>query len=283
MNNKIRANYSLGCKPDPRDLRDIPMGLVLPEITPPISVDYTFAMSAVRNQGNEGTCVGFATVVGVKEYQDKKEYKKTIKLSPRYLYSLCKKFDGAPDEEGTYPRIAMKILLNYGTCPEKLWPYKPFQKDAPKKDADKKAKIYRIKAYARIKSVIEMKRSLAINGPFIAGVRVFSNWFTKKVAKSGIISMPKPDDQLQGGHAICIVGYDDNKKIFKFKNSWSKSWADNGYGYLPYQYLSKYCSDAWSATDLIENPKALDKSIEASRITYEKYFKNNSFCLSCNN
>ncbi|TBR17900.1 hypothetical protein EPO66_01870 [bacterium] len=249
--------YSLGCKKDPRDLRDIPMALVLPVIPVPKSFDYTLCMSPVRDQGSEGTCVAFASVVGVKEYQDKKEYRKLIKLSPRYIYNLCKKFDGAPTEEGTYPRMAMKILLNYGTCAEKYWPYSPFQKDKPKKEADENAKRYRIKAYARLKGIPEMKRSLLVNGPFLSGVKVFESWFNKRAQKTGLIPMPKQGEKLMGGHAICIVGFNDTKRIFKFKNSWSSQWADKGYGYLPYTYIERFCSDAWSATDLIEDPKKL--------------------------
>lgn len=254
--------YSLGCKKDPKDLRDIAMGLVLPPIPIPKSFDYTPYMSPVRDQGNEGTCVAFASVVGVKEYEDSKEYKKLIELSPRFVYSLCKKFDGAPDEEGTYPRVAMKVLLNYGVCPESFWPYNPHQKNQPKKEADSSAKKYRIKAYARLKTIMEMKRSLVVNGPFLAGVKVFESWFDKKVQKTGLIPMPKRNEELMGGHAICIVGFDDTNGLFKFKNSWSVKWADKGYGYLYYDYIKQYCSDAWSATDLIENPKALVKNKE---------------------
>lgn len=255
--------YFLGCRKDPKDLRDIPMGLVLPPFAVPKSFDYSAYMSPVRNQGNEGTCVAFASVVGVKEYQDKKEYKKAIFLSPRYLYSLCKKFDGAPEEEGTYPRVAMKILFNYGVCHEAFWPYRPLQKNLPKNGADKDALRFRVKAYARIKGILEMKRSLLVNGPFLAGVEVFKSWFNKKVQDSGLIPMPRVSEESIGGHAICIVGFDDSRKVFKFKNSWGVNWADNGYGYLPYDYLRNFCSDAWSATDLIENPKALVKKREA--------------------
>jgi len=257
-----KAMFALGCHKDPEDLRDIPMGLVLPPIPLPKSLDYALEMSPVRNQGNEGTCVAFASVVGVKEYQDQKEYKRLIQLSPRYLYHLCKKFDGQPDEDGTYPRIAMKVLAKYGVAEESCWPYKPFQKDFPCADANKEAKRYRIKAYARLYSVVEMRRSLAINGPFLAGVRVFKSWFSKRVIKSGIIPMPRKNEKAVGGHAVCILGFNDAKQIFKFKNSWGRSWADKGYGYFSYAYMQQYCVDAWSATDLILNPKALVKKRE---------------------
>lgn len=258
----------LGCLKDPKDLRDIPMGLVLPPIPLPAGIDYASEMTPVRDQGNEGTCVAFASVVGVKEYQDTKEYKGAVELSPRYTYSLCKKYDGIPDAEGTYPRIAMKMLLKYGTPPENYWPYRPHQTDLPKPKADKAAIRYRVKAYARLKTLLEMRRSLVVNGPFLAGVDVYESWFTKKAEKTGLIPMPKRSDEYQGGHAICIAGYDDGKKLFKFKNSWGNGWGDNGYGYLAYDYIRQYCIDAWSATDLIENPMALVKKIEGILVKY---------------
>jgi len=262
----MRTFPSLGCFKDPKDARDIPMGLVLPAITVPLSFDFTKSMSPVRNQGKEGTCVAFASVVGVKEFQDKKEYRKLIQLSPRYLYSRCKQFDGIPDEDGTFPRIAMKVLLNYGVCHESFWPYVVTKIKRPKAGADKDAVRFKIKAYARIKSQLEMKRSLLVNGPFVVGVKVFESWFNKKVEKSGLVPMPQLKEYSVGGHAICIVGYDDRLKVFKFKNSWGPSWGTGGYGYLPYKYIGKYCSDAWSATDLIENPKGLVRAMEKRRV-----------------
>jgi C1A family cysteine protease len=74
--------------------------------------------------------------------------------------------------------------------------------------------------------------------------------------------MPGKNEYRQGGHAICIMGYDDGKNLFIFKNSWGAAWADKGYGYLKYVYMEKYCLDAWSGTDLIENPQAIVKSRE---------------------
>jgi hypothetical protein len=111
----------------------------------------------------------------------------------------------------------MKVLLNYGVCLEKFWPYYPHQTDRPKKNADITARQYRIRAYARLKTILEMKRSLVVNGPFLAGVKVFVSWFNPKVSKTGLIPLPKPKEEFAGGHAICIVGYDDSKGLFKFK------------------------------------------------------------------
>jgi hypothetical protein len=156
----------------------------------------------------------------------------------------------------------MKMLFKYGVSPESYWPYRPYQKDTHQRGADKAAKRYRIKAYARLGAIDEMRRSLLVNGPFLAGVEVFASWFTDRVLKCGIIPLPKVHDELKGGHAICVMGYDDSKKIFKFKNSWSTGWGDKGYGYIKYEYVRRYCSDAWSGTDLIENPGMLVKKRE---------------------
>ncbi len=36
---------------------------------------------------------------------------------------------------------------------------------------------------------------------------------------------------------MAIVGYDDLKKVFIVRNSWSEAWADKGYFYIDYEYF----------------------------------------------
>lgn len=254
--------YALGCLKDPQDKRDLLMGMILPPIRLPKKVDYTSQMSPVRDQGDEGTCVAFATVVGVKEYQEYHERHEWIYLSPRYVYWRCKQQDGIPDQEGTYPRVAMKVLQKFGVCTEQCWAYKPHQTDFPCSRAEEEAPIYRIKTYARLRTITYMKRSLVVNGPFVAGVLVFENWFRPRVIRTGKIPLPRPGETPEGGHAVCIVGYNDRTRYFKFKNSWGMAWGEKGYGYLPYNYMRKYCLDAWCATDLIADPRPLVEVME---------------------
>jgi C1A family cysteine protease len=204
-----------------------------------------------------GTCVGFATVDGMKEYQEKLEWKKLVQLSVRYVYAEAKKIDGHPDEEGTEIRCAMKVLKSNGVPPDDCWKYRPHQDDKPCDDADELARPYRIESYVRVKTELEMKETLFVNGPFVAGVDVYYDAWTAAEA-TGKVKMPKKNDERAGGHAICVVGYDDKTRYFKLKNSWGKGWGAKGYGFLPYGYLKKYSNDNWSGKDLLA-----DKNVRA--------------------
>jgi len=244
---------TLGCIKDKDDERDYLMRAYLPVIKLPKKIDYSHGMSPIRDQGEEGTCVGFATVTGMKEYQEALDYKKEVILSPRFVYSECKKNDGMPDIEGTTIRAAMRILKSKGVCQEKFWPYMPNQKTKAKKGAVSNAKKFCVITYARILNLNELRLSLTSKGPCVIGVEVFEGMMK---TKTGLVPMPKKTERSLGGHAICPVGYDDKKKEIKFKNSWSDKWGQKGYGVLPYAYVERYMMDAWSSVD-IDDPNPL--------------------------
>ena len=239
------------------------MRAYLPLIKLPKKIDWTPKMSPVRGQGQEGTCVGFAATTGMKEYQEKLDYQKLVILSPRFLYSECKKIDGMPREEGTTIRAAMRALKAKGVCQEKFWPYQPLKKNKPLSGAFSNAKKFRILTYARILDLDELRMSLAAKGPAVLGIKVFPGMFK---TKSGILPLPKRGEKSIGGHAICAVGYDNKKQLVKFKNSWSSKWGDRGYGYLLFEYVRHYMMDAWSSVD-IEDPNPLTL---ASVLNYQK-------------
>ncbi len=48
----------------------------------------------------------------------------------------------------------------------------------------------------------------------------------------------------------CGVGFNDDKKLLKFKNSWSETWGQNGYGYISYNYFNNYSWDNWACKDI---------------------------------
>lgn len=238
-----------GCIKDKFDEQDYLMRAYLPVIKLPKRVDYAKGMSPVKDQQDEGTCVGFAVAAGMKEYQEILDYGKPVELSPRFIYNESKKIDRMPGLEGTTIRASMQVLRNIGVCREKFWPYKPHQKNGPEEGARLDARRFRILTYARILSLDELRLTLATKGPCVIGIEVFSGMLK---TKTGLVHMPKKDEIGLGGHAVCIAGYDDKKRFIKFKNSWSGKWGQQGYGFLPYAYIERYMRDAWSAVDILD-------------------------------
>ena len=242
-----------GCIKDKFDERDYLMRAYLPVMKLPKKIDWTPKMSPVRDQGEEGTCVGFATTTVMKEYQEMIDYEKLVILSPRFLYSECKKIDNMPELEGTTIRAAMQVLENKGVCQEKFWPYLPHQRTRPQEGAISNAKKFRIISYARILNLNELRLTLATKGPCVIGIEVFKGMLK---TSTGLVPLPKKNEISLGGHAISPAGYDDEKRLIKFKNSWSDKWGQKGYGFLPYAYIERYMMDAWSSVD-IEDPNPL--------------------------
>jgi len=240
-----------GCRKSPTDVRDLKIVALRAVRAPPpklpSKVDYTDQMTGVKNQLNEGICVGFASTA-MKEYQEKLEQKSEYDFSKRFVYEHARQIDRLPDnDEGTTIRAAMEVLYEQGVCEESCWPYIPHIRGSPCKTVTEDALPFRIKSYIGLDTVSDMKEGLLSNGPFVLGIIVYES-FEKD--DHGVIPMPKADEEILGGHAICIVGYDDAKRQFKFKNSWGMLWGSGGYGWLSYDYIEPFAFDGWTAADL---------------------------------
>lgn len=109
------------------------------------------------------------------------------------------------------------------------------------------------------------------------------------ITDGGLWQFTKPYAANTGGHAMCIVGYDDYKfgGAFLVVNSWGKDWGKDGFMWLRYKDLRLFVYEAFHLI-----PKSIaDNTPEID--TYEGYttktikFKNNTdkvvyFCLAYN-
>lgn len=264
MFSKKILGYNLGCFQDDIDKRDFRMSAsIFPRMeattTLKTFIDYAPQMSPVKDQGWLGSCVGFA-VTAVKEWQEQQEHLSEVEtgkydhrkdkphydLSEQWLYYKCKEIDPWPNEEGTSIRYAMKVLNQQGIPIEDGWEYNDRVKGNPKEWAKWVSKWNTIGSYYRIWDLNQLKIALQ-DGPVAIGVAIFQEF--QYVSSSGIIQYPRATSQMLGGHAVCAVGYDDVRKLIKFKNSWGTNWGQNGYGYLQYNYINNYMWDAWVAVD----------------------------------
>ena len=216
---------------------------------------------AVRDQGQRGTCVAFATVAYL-EYYLAVSSTKIPRRSEQFFYWACKEVDGMPTE-GTTLATARKALKTHGVCLNATWKYEampigPTEGQGPppaKAVAEAKATKWS-KAKDHSPGEIEALRTQLNQGrPVVLGVRTFSNWDIPSAADTGEINLPLPLSQPDGGHAVCLVGYELRPNapgggVFLFRNSWGKTWAARsrykaGYGTLFFEYVRQHAVESY--------------------------------------
>jgi hypothetical protein len=73
------------------------------------------------------------------------------------------------------------------------------------------------------------------NGPVLLGINWYNNFFDPI---DGVISVGE-NDEVAGGHEICVDEIDMENQRFGFTNSWGDSWGDNGRGYIPFDLMKR--------------------------------------------
>jgi len=231
--------------PDNRDfLYQIPEKL---KTAIPSRVDLRQYCSPVEDQGEIGSCTANAIAAAVEYHQIR--FKGTYEdISRLFVYYNERILEGTvASDSGATLRDGIKALEKWGVCAEKSWPYKVSKfRTKPSCTCYKKAKKHLLKKYMRLITVSQMKACLASGFPFVFGISVFESFECDETALTGIVLMPGPNEKNLGGHAVCAVGYDEEKKWFIVRNSWGTGWGDKGYFYLPYEYVEKLADDFWT-------------------------------------
>ncbi|MGE1059973.1 C1 family peptidase [Bacillus sp. GMa5/1] len=255
-NNNDIVKY-LNVRKDPIDLRDkmFQSYLFSNEEDLPTQVDLRNRMSDVVDQGQLGSCTANAIVSGLREYLLKQSGRPFVQLSRLFLYYHERETEGHIQEDsGANLRDGMSILEQIGVCPEKDYPYciEHFR-DKPSSKSENDAGLYRIGQYNRVQDLPRLKSALAHGLPVVLGFQVTNAFYhSDEVRKTGIVPISGTDDVIiengqPAGHAVCAVGYDDDKQIVIIRNSWGDGWGDNGYCYFPYElFQNGIVQDMWT-------------------------------------
>ncbi len=207
----------------------------------PAKVDLRPLMTAVENQGQTSSCVANA-VAGAYEYWFRRLHDENYDVSRLFVYYNARWKAGDQNEDGgSYIQLAMKGLGDFGACAETTW---PFQKELliqkPNRDAYQEASQLRVQKMAQMPLDLQKwKQALASGLPIVFGVALFET-FDDCGKRGGVVPMPSPQDVGRGAHgkhAMCCVGYSDVDEVFIVRNSWGSDWGEDGYCYMPYNYL----------------------------------------------
>jgi len=144
-------------------------------------------------------------------------------------------------------------MAKYGACDElRRWPYKISRyRTKPTKTAYSEGLKNQVLVYERVRQrESDIKLQLSKGNLVVFGFSVYSSIDSLHTETTGYIDMPSNDDEFYGGHAIVLVGYNDDTGYFMLRNSWGEGWGEKGYGYLPYEYVlhPELAADFWVIT-----------------------------------
>ena len=235
----------------------------------PKEIDLRKWFSPIQNQGKLPSCSAHAGTAIV-EYFENRTSGSNIQGSRLFLYKTSRNLMGVTGETDVWLRTVMGALVLCGVPPERYWPYTDVTPDF---DKEPPAFVYSVASnYEAIRyfchgtlgmnippaTILDrVKKWLAAGIPSMFGFYLFSS-FNQSDVKGGI-PYPCSKDESHTGHALVAAGYSDDMKIrnlkcgkettgaFLIRNSWGEQWGNQGYGWLPYDYvLNSLATDFWS-------------------------------------
>jgi len=239
--------HRLGCLPeDPTQIEWIKPSDIVPAPTK-ASVDHSPDMPPVGNQGNQGSCVAWATAYYYKTYQEWVEHGWDVtdskhQFSPAFMYNIINR----GSDNGAYISDGFKLLSDLGCASLFYTPYNDADYYTWPDETDFGAALpYRGGAtytiYIRTDAGIAQLKTVIQNGyNAVIGIVVYDPFMYDNLGSDYVYDTGDATGTNWGGHAVCIVGFDDSKPTndgpgaFKIVNSWGTSWGDNGYFWMSY-------------------------------------------------
>lgn len=215
--------------------------------TLPRRIDLSDNFPPAGNQGSQGSCTAWATAYALKSYQERMEIGWSLTTSdghfdPNHVFSpafIYNQINGGEDR-GSRIDEALQLIVDQGAATWATMPYDPNDyRTQPSSLAFQEAANFKAAEMKRADGTQAIKAALANRLPVVAGIFVYKSLYQLRGTNSVYQVADAPCNPSGGcGHAVTIVGYDDDKYggAFKIINSWGPGKGDNGYFWLPYQF-----------------------------------------------
>jgi len=242
-------------------------------------VDLSGQLPPVGDQGQQGSCVGWATSYYYKTWVEKQEHTGwDIAGNPQYRFSpafVYNQINGGQDR-GAYFQDAFTLLQTKGDVDIADFPYSQSNYTRQPTTAQlNAAKPYRAPSgwgsfwrqedlgpYPTPNPIEDVKTWLADEKILVMGIPVYTDFPNYGSSPARAYYDYNGSAGIAGGHAVCVSGYNDNinpggadadhRGGFKMVNSWGADWngANAGFVYLSYDFVKRYVWEAWSMADL---------------------------------
>lgn len=208
------------------------------------------------HQGNQGSCVGWASAYAARTILHSRatgQNPNQTAFSPAYLYNQIR-LSGC---EGAYMVEAMKSMSQNGAIPFKEFGYDDSDcSRVPNSQEIQEGRQYRIKGYNRLTvgasdykpDILAIKQNLAQGAPVVIGMMVGGSFMSGMLGRD--MWHPTESDYSMrgfGGHAMCVIGYDDNREggAFQLMNSWSEDWGNKGIAWIRYPDFERFTKESY--------------------------------------
>ena len=208
-------------------------------------------VTPVKNQKTCGSCWAFASA-SVLESSYLIKYKQNYDLAEQSILDCSKYETGKPVGScagGWHPGV-FEYLKKHNISVEQKYPYLNKQKRCQSKYKTPHKTPIKVLSYGYVGGSFRrppmkaIKKAICKIGPIVSTVKV-----TKLFqAYAGGIFDEHPDlsGEKDANHAVVITGWDDSKKSFLIKNSWGKSWGENGYMWIEYNSNNIGFASVWA-------------------------------------
>lgn len=277
-------DFSMGWLHDRPDFRDYTTRS--PEVRPmltkirglmandplPSKCDVSGFCSRIEDQQSLGSCTAQAGVALMEYFVNRSQNGEQFEGSRLFLYKVTRNLLGWTGDRGAFLRTTMGAMKMFGVPPERYYRYEIDHFDRePEAFLYAFASNFRAEKYFRLDPgnakpqmvLEEVKHYLANGFPSMFGFTVYTS-YVQASKNGGKIPFPASvNESAKGGHAVVAVGYDDDlvitnkfdnsqtKGALKIRNSWGTAWGEEGYGWLPYEYvLKRQAVDFWTMISL---------------------------------
>jgi len=191
------------------------------------SVDNKNWITSIKDQGDCGSCVSFATVATI-EAQARIEHKEptwNVDLAEAELF-FCGA--GRACGQGWWPTNALQYATSTGVAEETCFPYQDHDMDC-NTCSDRADRLLKVGSWDEVVGINQRKGWLDTNGPMIACMAVYRDFFAYKRGVYRHVA-----GELAGYHAVSCIGYSEEEDCWICKNSWGEQWGDGGFFKIAY-------------------------------------------------
>ena len=214
-----------------------------------------------QNQGSQGSCVAWSSAFAAHTILESARTGKQpndVAFSPSFMYNQI----GLEGCQGSYIIRAMEFMTKRGDVPYDQFPYTDQDCERqPDNNLQQQASQYRMRGFNRLSlgdrndavDLRAIKENLSQGAPVVIGMMVGQSFMQPMMGQD--VWIPASGDRSMmgfGGHAMCVVGYDDKKYggAFLIMNSWGQEWGTNGFGWVRYGDFQTYVREAYGVNPM---------------------------------